>query len=54
MNIKFLSILFAAALLTTTPVVAKEKKEKAKTEQKSPLKKIFKKKTGFTKKMKIK
>ena len=45
MNIKFLSILFAAALLTTTPVVAKEKKEKAKTEQKSPLKKIFKKKS---------
>ena len=32
MNFKILSILFAAALLTT-PVVAKEKREKAKTEQ---------------------
>ncbi len=33
MNIKVLSILLAAALLTTTPIVANEKKEKPKTEQ---------------------
>ena len=33
MNIKVLSILFAALLLSTMPTVAKEKKEQAKTEQ---------------------
>ena len=43
MNVKFLSILFAAALLTTTPAIAKEKKEKAKTEQNAQPKKPSKK-----------
>ena len=33
MNIRVLSILFAALLLSTMPTVAKEKKEQAKTEQ---------------------
>ena len=43
MNIKVLSILFAAAMLTTMPAVAKEKKEKAKTEQNAQPKKPSKK-----------
>ena len=45
MNIKILSILLAAAFLTTAPAVAKEKKEKAKTEQKAKSFKLFKKKS---------
>ena len=49
MNIKILSILLAATLLTT-PVVAKEKKEKAKTEQvkKAPKEKKVKNPNGFS------
>ena len=46
MNIKVISILFAAALLTTTPAVAREKKEKAKTEQKAQSKKSRRSKKG--------
>ena len=49
MNIKILSILLAATLLTT-PVVEKEKKEKAKTEQvkKAPKEKKVKNPNGFS------
>ena len=43
MNIKVLSILFAASLLTTIPAMAREKKEKAKTEQTTQPKKPSKK-----------
>lgn len=39
MNFRVLSILFAAVFMTVTPTVAKEKKEKAKTEQKVQSKK---------------
>ena len=49
MNIKILSIFFAATLLTT-PVIAKEKKEKAKTEQtkKASKEKKVKNPNGFS------
>ena len=50
MNFKILSILLVAAFLTTTPAVAKEKKEKAKTEQPKTDKKLKKAKNpnGFS------
>ena len=48
MNIKVLSILLASALLSTTPAVAKEKKEKAKTEQTKKNEKKSKFKNDFS------
>ena len=44
MKAKYLSLLLAAALMGQTPSLAREKKEKAKTEQKAKDKKTDKKK----------
>ena len=54
MKAKYLSLLLAAALMGQTPSLAREKKEKAKTEQKAKDKKTDKKKgkTLFGKKKK--